>query len=224
MGGRRLPRLELSDCERSELRALTSRRKTGQGVVLRARIVLTCAQGGEPGGRSPAFGRQGHSRQMAAAVPRASDRWTSRRTSLWGAPHDRGCAHRSGHHQNAREHAQGCHALEFARHGQSLGAVDFERPAYLASLRIAAAPAGDVQAVDRPRFCRQGARCRRSLCLPARARHRSMRRREVANPGPRPQPADATHTARPARAQSHDYKRHGTTSLCSQPSTSQPAR
>jgi transposase len=47
MGGRRLPRLELSDSERSELRALTSRRKTGQGVALRARIVLACAQGAE---------------------------------------------------------------------------------------------------------------------------------------------------------------------------------
>jgi transposase len=39
--------LELSDSERSELRALTSRRKTGQGVALRARIVLACAQGAE---------------------------------------------------------------------------------------------------------------------------------------------------------------------------------
>lgn len=47
MGGRRLPRLELSDSEQSELRALTSRRKTGQGVALRARIVLACAQGAE---------------------------------------------------------------------------------------------------------------------------------------------------------------------------------
>ena len=47
MGGRRLPALELSDGERAELKALTSRRKTGQGVALRARIVLACAQGAE---------------------------------------------------------------------------------------------------------------------------------------------------------------------------------
>ena len=47
MGGRRLPALELSDSERSELKALTSRRKTGQAVALRARIVLACAQGAE---------------------------------------------------------------------------------------------------------------------------------------------------------------------------------
>src|SRR6266851_3958835 len=47
MGGRRLPALELSDSERSELKALASRRKTGQALALRARIVLACAQGGE---------------------------------------------------------------------------------------------------------------------------------------------------------------------------------
>jgi hypothetical protein len=31
MGGRHLPALELDDAERAELKALTSRRKTGQG-------------------------------------------------------------------------------------------------------------------------------------------------------------------------------------------------
>ena len=43
----RLPALELDEAERSELKALTSRRKTGQGVALRARIILACAQGPE---------------------------------------------------------------------------------------------------------------------------------------------------------------------------------
>ena len=47
MGGRRLPALELDDAELAELKALTSRRKTGQAQALRARIVLACAQGGE---------------------------------------------------------------------------------------------------------------------------------------------------------------------------------
>ena len=47
MAGRRLPALELDDAERSELKALTARRKTGQALALRARIVLACAQGGE---------------------------------------------------------------------------------------------------------------------------------------------------------------------------------
>ena len=47
MGGRRLPALELDDAERVELKALTSRLKTGQALALRARIILACAQGGE---------------------------------------------------------------------------------------------------------------------------------------------------------------------------------
>jgi transposase len=47
MGGRRLPAFELDDAERAELKALTSRRKTGQALALRARIVLACAQGKE---------------------------------------------------------------------------------------------------------------------------------------------------------------------------------
>jgi hypothetical protein len=37
--------LELSDIERAELKALTLRRKTGQALALRARIILACAQG-----------------------------------------------------------------------------------------------------------------------------------------------------------------------------------
>jgi len=41
----RLPALELDETERAELKGLTLRRKTGQGLALRARIILACAQG-----------------------------------------------------------------------------------------------------------------------------------------------------------------------------------
>ena len=37
----------LSDDERAELQSLTTRRKTAQALALRARIVLTCAEGGQ---------------------------------------------------------------------------------------------------------------------------------------------------------------------------------
>ena len=47
MAGRRLARLVLRDEERSELTALASRRKTAQALALRARIVLACAEGSE---------------------------------------------------------------------------------------------------------------------------------------------------------------------------------
>ena len=45
MGGRVLPVLEISEAERSELTALASRRSTAQALALRARIVLGCAEG-----------------------------------------------------------------------------------------------------------------------------------------------------------------------------------
>ena len=42
-----LASLTLSDEERAELKSLTMRRKTAQALALRARIVLTCAEGGQ---------------------------------------------------------------------------------------------------------------------------------------------------------------------------------
>jgi transposase len=45
MAGRRLPTLVLSDAERTELTSLAGRRNTGQALALRARIVLRCATG-----------------------------------------------------------------------------------------------------------------------------------------------------------------------------------
>jgi transposase len=47
MAGRRLAPLVLSDEERSELKFLAARRKTGQALAQRARIVLACAEGSE---------------------------------------------------------------------------------------------------------------------------------------------------------------------------------
>jgi transposase len=46
MAGRRAaPQVVLSESERSELKALAGRRKTAQAMAMRARIVLTCAEG-----------------------------------------------------------------------------------------------------------------------------------------------------------------------------------
>ena len=45
MGGRYLPGLEISEAERAELTSLASRRSTAQALALRARIVLGCAAG-----------------------------------------------------------------------------------------------------------------------------------------------------------------------------------
>lgn len=45
--GRELPALELDEAERLELSSLVSRRRTAQALALRARIVLACAEGGQ---------------------------------------------------------------------------------------------------------------------------------------------------------------------------------
>ena len=45
MAGRQLAALELSENERAELRSLAARRSTAQAMALRARIVLACAEG-----------------------------------------------------------------------------------------------------------------------------------------------------------------------------------
>lgn len=47
MAAQRLALLVLSDDERAELQSLTMRRKTAQALALRARIVLACAEGGQ---------------------------------------------------------------------------------------------------------------------------------------------------------------------------------
>jgi transposase len=45
VAGRRLPDFELTEAERTELVSLAARRSTAQGMALRARIVLACASG-----------------------------------------------------------------------------------------------------------------------------------------------------------------------------------
>jgi transposase len=47
MAGRELPAVELDAAERSELMSLASRRNTAQALALRARIILACAEGGQ---------------------------------------------------------------------------------------------------------------------------------------------------------------------------------
>ncbi|WP_245312941.1 helix-turn-helix domain-containing protein [Bradyrhizobium macuxiense] len=56
MAARQLAALILSDDERAELRSLTVRRKTAQALALRARIVLTCAEGGQINGVAAKLG------------------------------------------------------------------------------------------------------------------------------------------------------------------------
>ena len=81
----------------------------------------------------------------------------------------------------------------------------------LAGVRAAAAPPGDLQALQGPAVCREGPRHRRALPEPARARGRAVRRREVARSRRwiAPRRSCRCCPGTPARA-THDYKRHGT--------------
>jgi hypothetical protein len=73
MAVQQLGPLRLSDDERAELKAPTTRRKTAQALALRARIVLACAERGPEHGSGGQTGpRQGNCGQMAPAFCRAS--------------------------------------------------------------------------------------------------------------------------------------------------------
>ena len=73
-----------------------------------------------------------------------------------------------------------------------LGAAD------LARARAAAAPGQGLQALQRPALRREAARHRRAVRRPAGACHRALGRREVADPGARPDPARAADEEGPA--------------------------
>ncbi len=191
--------LTLSDDERGELKSLTMRRKTAQALALRARIVLACAEGGQ---NKEVAAKLGLDR---ATVGKWRRRFVEQRVD---GLHDEPRSGAPRTIDDARIEAvivrtleslpRERHPLEFARHGEGQRPVGVDGATHLAGLRAAAAPAGDVQALDRPGLRGQSARRGRPLRLAAGARHRAMRGREVPNPGAGPQPADAADASRPA--------------------------
>jgi transposase-like protein len=116
---RRMAELVLGEAERTELKLLSSRRKTAQALALRARIVLECARGLE-------------NQEVAASLGIAKNtvgKWRRRFVERgMDGLHDeaRSGAPRSieddriegGHCEDFGKLAGECHALEFARHGQ----------------------------------------------------------------------------------------------------------
>src|ERR1035437_1106744 len=74
-------------------------------------------------------------------------------------------------------------------------------------------PGQDLQSIKRPEVRGQADRRRGRIHEPARARHRVVVRREVTDPGPGPHPAESADEAVTPRDHTHDYKRHGTTTL-----------
>lgn len=149
MAGCRAVELILTDAERAELQGLAARRSTAQGLALRARIVLACAEGAHNkavaaklGVCQPAAGKWQAARRAAGGGP-------ARRAQARRAPDGGGRAGRGAGHGHP-ERAQGRDAPEFARHGAGGRAVGVHRAAHLARVRPGPAPAGNVQAFDRP--------------------------------------------------------------------------
>ena len=69
MGDNRLEPLVLSAAERRTLENWAKRRKTAQGLALRARIVLACAEGGPDIAVAAAGDQPEHRAEMADPVP-----------------------------------------------------------------------------------------------------------------------------------------------------------
>ena len=71
--GRRFAPLKLDEVERAELTSLASRRSTAQGLALRARIIVACAEGEQSKAVAARLGIESrHGRKMASAFRRAS--------------------------------------------------------------------------------------------------------------------------------------------------------
>ena len=202
MAGRQLAALVLSDAERRELTSLAARRNTAQALALRARIVLRCATGSteQAGrGRSASLIRT-HRWQVAPIVlpsialmdwqamsrvsgtPRTIDDARIEAVivrTLESVPAD-------ATHWSSRGMARAC--------GLSVSTVQRIWRAFgLQPHRL-----GELQALHRSGLRRQSPRCGRALCFAAGPCRRALRRREVANPGAGPQPADAADASRPA--------------------------
>jgi transposase len=172
---RRFAALELDEVERAELMSLALRRSTAQGLALRARIVLGCAEGEQ-------------SKVVAARLGVAPDtvsKWRRRFAEhrldgLWDQPR----SGTPGTIEDARIEALIVRTLETtppdATHWSSRGVargqwtVSLDGTADMARLRPTAASIGDIQALNRSRLRRRGSRRRRPLRGPARARHRAV--------------------------------------------------
>ncbi|WP_141688600.1 helix-turn-helix domain-containing protein [Bradyrhizobium paxllaeri] len=141
------------------MKSLTMQRKNALALALRARIVLTWAEGGQ-------------NEEVAAELDldtQTVGKWQYRLVKRRVAGlHDepRSVAPRTI--DDSRIDAvvvrtlEKCprerHPLEFARHGERQRVVGVDGARHLASLRTPAAPAGDVQALDRSALGGQGER------------------------------------------------------------------
>ena len=203
---------DLSEAQRQQLQRWVRRSTTAQALVLRARIVLETAAGKSDlevaGELGTTRGTVGKWRRRFSA---RRLRWFGGRAATGSATHDWGRRRGAGGGANLGDDPGRCYALEHALDGQGVWAERGDGKPHLACVRSEAASLRDLQAVARSAVHREGTRHRGSVPASARARGGVVRGREAADSS-RSQPVLPM---RPGLAErrTHDYRRHGTTSL-----------
>src|SRR5260370_26673672 len=159
MAGGRLAPLVLSDDERRTLENWVKRRSTAQGLAVRARIVLACAQGGSNLAVAARLGvnRNTVSRWRAGFLRERLD-GLSDEPRPGGAAHHHRCPGGGGGGAHAGGAPRGRHALVEAGAGGAGGHLAVQCAADLAGVRAAALADRDVQALPGPAADRQDPR------------------------------------------------------------------
>ena len=212
--GRPIPPLALDGAERETLEQWTRRPKTAQALALRARIVLSSADGhsntrvaadlrvcvdtvGKWRSRFLEQGLDGLLDQPRSGRPRMIDDADVERVialTLETTPRD-------ATHWSTRSMAQ--KSGPEPHHGQP----------HLARLRTATSPHRNLQAVGGPPLHREGSGHCGALPQPAGPGVGTVRGRKVPDPSPGPHQAALASAPGPVERCTHDYVRHGTTSL-----------
>ena len=201
--GRPMAALVLSDEERSFLERQVRRHRVARSMAERCRMILRCADGltnkavAAETRRARAYGRQ-----VAAPLSEGTHRRPVGPASAGTAADAHGRSGGQGCRADARHDAGGRHPLVAALDGQGKRPLAHDDLAHLGRLRLAAAPLGDVQALQRSALRGQGPRHRRPLSVAAGPRAGALRRREEPDPGARP------YTAGPADVAGHPRAAH----------------
>ena len=171
--------------------------RAGAGAAVADRVAGGRRARRTPRSPSGSGSRATWSRKWRDAVCRASAGRADRRAAAGAAADDHRRAGRGGDRQDAGDARPRTRRTgRRARWPREVGLTQSAVLADLAGVRAAAAPPGDLEALQGPAVHREGPRRRRALSQPARARGRAVRGREVPDPGAGPHRADPADAAR----------------------------
>jgi len=212
--GRPKAALVLSPEQRAQLESMASSRSLPAGLVTRVRIVLLSAAGkmnqqiarqlgltnatvGKWRRRFVEQGVAGLHDELRPGRPRPiSDERVAQLVP-----------------QNTGDETERRHPLECAAHRRPDPAFEIHGAPHLAGLRAGVAPAAPLQALDRSVFRGEGARHRGTVLASTGERSGAVCGREEPDSGAGTHPAHAAHRLGYVEGVTHDYRRHGTTTL-----------